>query len=337
MKKNQPFVSLVVINYNGLVHLKEYFDSVYAQTRMPDEVIMMDNASADESVKFVTKHYPKVQIIKNPFNAGTALGSNIAFDYCKGDLVIFQSNDIKLDKNCVAGLVEAMSDQSVGIATSILLQYFRYKKDKQMIIDNAGGVSDVYGLGMQKYPEGRYQDLKSQEEVFFSYGGSFIIRRELFERTNGYDQRYFTLNDDIDLSWRVRLLGKKIIYVKKSFIYHKVSATLGILFVRSIKRYWSERNVMRTLIKNHTLRDLLIYFPQYLLLLLAEMGYFLYRKRPDLFLADLKAILWNLLYLPETLWMRLKIQRGVVNRNLSQIMSKKSYKLMLFSSMKHTI
>ena len=218
MKTNKPFISLVVINYNGKQHLKEYFDSVYIQTLKPNEVIMMDNNSADNSVRYVKKYYPQVRIIRNPFNAGTAQGSNIAFDYCKGELVIFQSNDIRLDKNCIKALVKAMADKKVGIATSILLQYFRYQKDKSMVVDNAGGVADVYGLGMQKYPDGEYKQIPESEEVFFSYGGSFIIRRELYEQVNGMDGRYFTLNDDIDLSWRVRLLGKKVIFVKKSFI-----------------------------------------------------------------------------------------------------------------------
>ncbi len=331
-------ISLIVLNYNGKKHLKEYFTSVFKQTLIPDEIIMMDNASTDDSIEYTRKNFPEVKIIKNSFNAGTALGSNIAFEYSTGDVVIFQSNDMRLDKNCVKYLIKAIEEnKNIGIATSILLQHAKFIKQKKQIIDNAGGIADIYGLGMQKYPSKELKNIPDQEEVFFSYGGSFIIKRQLFKQIKGFDQRFFTLNDDIDLSWRVRLMGKKIVYVKKSIIYHKVSATLGTLFQRSTKRYWSERNAMRTLLKNHTFLNLIIFFPIYLILLFAEMGFFLIKKRFDLFLADLKAILWNIFYLPETLLMRLYIQSNKKNNNIYNLLNKKSYKLMLFNSFKKTI
>jgi len=336
MKK--PTVSLIVLNYNGKQHLREYFDSVFKQTLLPDEVIMLDNASTDDSVAYVQKNFPKVRVIKNPTNDGTALGSNIAFMESNGDLVIFQSNDLLLDKNCVKYLVDTISQNArIGIVTSILLQYSRYKKDKKLIVDNAGGVMDVYGLGMQKYPEADYQSLQEVEEVSFSYGGSFIIRREIFLSVRGYDGKYFTLNDDIDLSWRVKLLGYNIVFCKNSFVFHKVSATLGTLFNRSIKRYWSERNAMRTLLKNHILRDLFCYFPIYIFLLFGEMGFFLLKCRFDLFWSDMKALLWNIFYLPDTMSLRKYIQENKKINTLSSQLSKKSYKLMLFNSFKNTI
>lgn len=330
--------SLIVLNYNGQVHLKEYFDSVYKQTLLPDEVIMMDNASTDNSVLFVKANYPQVKIIENSFNAGTALGSNIAFRHAQGHLVIFQSNDMRLDKDCIKNLVKTLiKDNSLGIVTSILLQHKKFIEEKKQIIDNAGGISDVYGLGMQKYPSEELKQVPDQSEVFFSYGGSFIIRRKLFEKIGGFDPRYFTLNDDIDLSWRVRLQGKKIIYIKSSLIYHKVSATLGPLFERSTKRYWSERNAMRTLLKNHDLTHLLVFFPVYLGLLAAEMGFFLSRGRINLFWADFRAIVWNIFYLPETLVMRYKIQNQRQPNHIYDLLTKKSYKLKLFNSFRKVI
>ncbi|MFH2022506.1 MAG: glycosyltransferase family 2 protein [Patescibacteria group bacterium] len=336
--KQKPTISLIVLNYNGLQHLKEYFESVFEQSLQPDEVIMMDNASTDGSVQFVQKYFPQVKIIKNPSNDGTALGSNIAFEHTSGDLVVFQSNDLKLDERCVEYLVKTIqSDPQIGIVTSVLLKHLMVNNKKQLVIDNAGGVCDVYGFGMQKYPEAKHQNIPEIEEVFFSYGGSFIIRRKIFGQVGGYDKRYFTLNDDIDLSWRVRLLGYKIVYQKKSFVLHKVSATLGTLFNRSIKRYWSERNAMRTLLKNHTFISLIRFLPIYFLLQMGEMGFFLYRARFDLFWSDIKAVLWNLWYLSETIKMRRYIQRHKNRSDLHTMQAKRSYKLMLFSSLKNSI
>lgn len=329
-------ISLIVLNYNGKDLLKEYFDSVFTQSKIPDEVIMLDNNSTDNSVSFVEKKYPQVKIIKNPINEGTAGGSNTAFTYAKGKYIIFQSNDMRLEKNCVKGLYEAItSNKNIGICTSILLKYTPDSKGIHRI-DNAGGIVDIFGFGMQKYPTKLLEEIPEQESVFFSYGGSFIIRRELFKKVKGYDERFFTLNDDIDLSWRVRLLGYNIIYTKKSLIYHKVSATLGPLFERPIKRYWSEKNTIATLIKNHTPSMLLINGTIYMFLLLGEMAYFMYRGRFNLFWADFKAMLWNIKELPETIRMRMTIQK-LAKKNLKLPFEKRSLKLSLFNEFKKVI
>lgn len=338
MVNNKKTVSLIVLNYNGLKHLKEYFSSVYEQTLIPDEIIMMDNLCVDGSRDFVKKYFPKVKIVtEDRYNTGTANGSNVGFKHSRGDYVIFQSNDIRLDKNCVKGLYEAMErDKKVGICTSVLLNYYEEKKGK-LILDNAGGMADVYGFSMQRYPLYDFKKIPSAGEVFYSYGGSFIIRRDIYKKIGGFDDRFFTLNDDIDLSWRVRLLGYKIVYTKKSFVFHKVSATLGTLYDRGIKRYWSERNAMRTLLKNATFLHLLKYFPGYLALLSGEMGYFIFRGRFDLFAADAKAIGWNLLYLPETIILRHKIQSIKKRGDIEKIMQKNSFKLQLFKDFKNSL
>jgi GT2 family glycosyltransferase len=329
-------ISLIVLNYNGKDLLKEYFDSVFQQTRIPDEVIMLDNNSSDDSVSFVQKKYPQVIIVGNPVNEGTAGGSNYAFKHATGEFIIFQSNDMKLHKDCVKGLYETIkADNNVGICTSILMKYLPDKKGIHHV-DNAGGIVDIFGFGMQKYPDALLEKIPDQEETFFSYGGSFIIRKSLFKKINGYDERFFTLNDDIDLSWRVRLLGYSIVYTKKSLIFHKVSATLGPLFKRPIKRYWSERNTIATLLKNHSLFMLITNGIIYFFLLLAEMAYFMYRKRLDLFWADFKAIVWNIKELPETMRRRAKIQ-SMRKKNVKLSFENKSIKLSLYNSLKHVL
>lgn len=337
MQTTNKNVSLIVLNYNGKKHLEEYFNSVFNQTLLPDEIIMLDNSSTDDSINYVKNNFPKVKIIKNHFNAGTAEGSNIAFRNSNGRYIIFQSNDLRLDKNCVKTLVEIMEKKpSVGICTSVLVNYYK-NKNGQHLIDNAGGIADIFCFGMQNYPEKRLKTIPEIGNIFFSYGGSFIIRRELFEKAGGFDFRYFTLNDDIDLSWRVKLLGYDIIYYKKSVVYHKVSATLGPLFERSMKRYWSERNIIRTMLKNRETKYLLLYFPLYMLLLLMEMLYFLFRKRFSLFVADVKAVLWNIFYLPETIKMRIKIQSIKKKNRIENMLHHTSFKLKLFHSFKKTI
>jgi GT2 family glycosyltransferase len=323
--------SLVVLNYNGVDLLKEYFDSVFQQTELPDEIFLMDNHSSDCSVDFVRKHYPSVKIIISPENFGTAEGSNFAFLKTKGEFIIFQSNDIRLDKNCVKRLIETLNSKDVGICTSVLLQ------KNSTLIDNAGGIVDFFGFPMQKYPDRKIEEIPNREEVFFSYGGSFIIRRKIFEQIGGFDPRYFTLNDDVDLGWRTRLLGYKVIYDKKSFVYHKGSATLSTLFDRPTKHYWSERNAFRTFIKNSENKRFFLLMPLYLVLFFAEMIYFLYRLKFLLFLYDCKAMVWNLIYLPETLLLRYKIQSTKNSVAFISMFNPTSFKLKLYNSFKNCL
>lgn len=335
--KRKKTVSLIVLNYNGRHHLKEYFTSVFKQTYIPDEVIMFDNLSTDGSRQYVAKYFPKVKIFtEDRYNTGTANGSNVAFSHTTGDYVIFQSNDLRLDPHCIEELVKCIKrDKKIGICTSVFVRYEHDKKG-HLIVDNAGGLLDKYGFGMQNYPEKTLDEIPIQGEVFFSYGSSFIIDRKLYKKLSGFDDRLFTLNEDIDFSWRVRLQGYKIIYTKKSFVYHKGSATLK-LRARGLKRYWAERNSIRTFIKNSEISHLFSVLPMYLLILFGEIGYFLYRGKFSLFIADLRAVLWNLWYLPETLFMRYKIQSTKKKNNLNKLFVNRSFKLQLYKYIKYSL
>ncbi len=132
------------------------------------------------------------------------------------------------------------------------------------------------------------------------------------------------------------MLGYQVVYSKKSFVYHKMSATLGKIFERPQKRYWSERNAMRTFIKNEPFLKFVFIFPLYIVFLLLEMSYFLFRFKFYLFFADLKAILWNFLYLPETLYLRFMTQR--TRKYFPEKMFKKtSFKIKLFKDLSKSL
>ena len=333
MMKLNNTISLVVLNYNGKEHLKEYFSSVTTQSKKPDAVYLMDNGSTDGSIAYVKKHFPWVTIISyTKKNLGTAGSSNYAFKKVKTDYVVFQSNDIRLDIHCIENLHRAILKlPQAGIVTSVLLQYGKDPHTKKHHIDNAGGIVDRYGFGMQQYPNQIIDSIPNWGEVFFSYGGSFIISSALFRKIGGYDDRYFTLNDDIDLSWRARLYGYHIYYTSDSVVYHKVSATLGIRYDRPIKRYWSERNMLRTVLKNYRIRDFLTRFPVYILLYIAQMIFLLYKKKWRLIGANGKAVLWNIWYFPDTVTYRRQIKKRI-SQTVEPYLYPGSLKIKLFSA-----
>ncbi|MFA9288575.1 MAG: glycosyltransferase family 2 protein [Weeksellaceae bacterium] len=326
-------VSLIVLNYNGIDMLEEYFTSVFAQTRVPDEIIMLDNASVDGSREYVQKKFPKVTIVANPINEGTSKASNTAFKHASGDYVIFQSNDLKLEKHCVEALVTNLDNHAdVGICTSVLMQYRLTAGNKELLVETAGGVMDMFGFASHNHYLDKIKTLPAEAESFLCFGASFIIRRKVFEKIKGFDNTFFTLNDDIDLCWRTRIVGYKVMFSRDSLVYHRGQATLGRPDVKRFqKRFWSARNNLRTVIKNYSNLQILTLFPVYMLMLIAEAGYFLLRGKWTLFKADIAAIGWNIMMLPDTLKERVHIQKlWSSNQQVTNTWIKKSLKLEMF-------
>jgi len=322
--------SIIVLNYNGKQFLKECLDSLRDQTYKDYKVYVLDNASTDGSREYISQDFPWVGLIRASENFGTAEGSNVGVRNTSGEYIVLMSNDIRVDPKCIERLVSTLeSDGSIGICSGMLVKYAPLISGEHLI-DNAGGVIDKFGFPLLLHPDEVYRKDDSRiEEAFFSFGGGFIIRRSLFDRVGGFDPKYFTLSDDMDLSWRVRLTGHKVVVDHSAVIYHKVSATLGPLFARSQKRFWSERNSLRTLLKNYQFWTLFRILPQYLFLLLLEAGFYLAILRADLFCSLLKALVWNSVNLRDTAALRRQVTafRSVDDRAILGKMHKGIIKL----------
>lgn len=331
LTERKPKVAVIILNYNGKQFLDDCLSSLKRQSFKDYQVWVLDNASSDGSVDYIKKRYPWVKVIGNERNDGTAEGSNVAARKTESKYIVFMSNDIKADRDCLKYLVETLDqDEKVGICSSKLLRFEKDKKIGRYLIDNVGGDLDIYGFGWPRGTGRTGRQWEKKKDVSFSYGGSFIIRRKLFEKIGGYDQQYFTLGDDIDLSWRTRLLGYRVVVNPASFVYHRVSATLGTIYQRPQRRFWSERNYLRTLIKNYEAKNLFLILPRYFVIEAMEVVFFLFLKRqPRVVLALIKAFLWNLFVFPSTLKERAKIQkmRVVKDEEILKMMFKKSFKL----------
>ena len=339
LKQNSK-VSVIILNYNGKDLLSECIEGVKKQTVPADEIIVLDNASTDESVSFMKRQYPEVIVVENGFNAGTAQGSKIAADHANGEFLVFMSNDIVMDKECLAYLVNTMGqDEQIGICTSVLLNYYKDETSGENLIDNAGGFIDKFGFPVPFGNRKKIDLIPESKEVFFSYGGCFIIRKSLFDKVGGFDNKFFTLNDDVDLSWRVRLFGYKVIYDRNAFVFHHVSATLKHVFVRARKRYWSERNIFRTMLKNYSGLSLFAILPVYFILLAAEAIYYLIRLKFPLCLSIVKAFFWNIINLADTLRLRSYVQksRRIPEKVITSLFLPGSEKIRSFQSLKQAI
>jgi hypothetical protein len=333
MENSLPFCSIIIVSYQGRELLKRFLPSI-ANLEYPSfEVIIVDNASSDGSVEFVKKQFPQFKVIENKENFGTAQGSNIGAREAKGDYIFWLSNDMELEPLMLNYMIQkAKSDEKIGICTC-KMRRITEQGDKLNIIDSVGGDIDVFGFpymrGVNQEDNGQWDN---SDEVFFSFGGAMLIKREVFEKTGGYDKRTFTLGDDIDLSWRVRLLGYKVVVEPKAVLYHRVSATLGTSFGRSQKRFMSERNTLMMLIKNYSLLALLGMLSLYLLILLGEITFFLLLGKFSLVKSGIRAISWNVKHIKDTLQCRREIQkqRIISDSQIFKLMKKKSFKICIF-------
>ena len=253
MNKN-PFLSVIIPNYNGMNFLKECLDSLKAQTFTDFELIMVDNASTDRSVEFVQDRYGDfVKIIQNRINLGFAGGNNVGIRSATGQFIVLLNNDARADSHWLEELVKAINlDPKVGMWGSKIYSY--YEKDK---IEAVGEL--IYWDGLSR-AKGQFERDCGQfdkiEEILFPPGCGAMYRKSLFDEIGLFDEDFFAYGDDAEIGIRARLAGWKALYVPKAILYHKNSGTRGQY--SPFKAFFVERNRFWISIK---------YFPLPLLIL----------------------------------------------------------------------
>lgn len=258
-----PTVSVVVLNYNGLHHLEDCFLSLmeldYSAEKL--ELILVDNASKQNPSEFMRSRFPSVKVIVNPQNFGFAEGSNVGARAATGQYVAFLNNDTRVDPGFIKYLVEAVeADPDVISAGSRILNW------EGTAIDFIGAELNFYGHGFQESFRSKDVDKYSDKrEVLFACGGAMLINRSVFLESGGFDADYFAFFEDVDLGWRMWLLGYKVVLEPKSVVYHKHHSTASQL-QSEWKYVMYERNALYTIIKNYNQANLDKILPVALLL-----------------------------------------------------------------------
>ncbi|HXV97794.1 MAG TPA: glycosyltransferase family 2 protein, partial [Anaerolineae bacterium] len=213
-----PFVSVIVLNYNTCEHLETCFRSLQQLIYPTDklELILVDNASTDQSVAYVQTHFASVKLIVNDKNYGFSQGNNIGAAKAAGELIAFLNPDMRVDPRWLIELVKLLlEDTEVAAIGSKILNW-----DGQQI-DFAGGAANFYGYG---YQTGRGQEASADFDqvmpTLFACGGAMVIRRQLFLEVGGFDEDFFAYYEDLDLGWRLWVLGYKVFLAPASITYH---------------------------------------------------------------------------------------------------------------------
>jgi O-antigen biosynthesis protein len=219
-------VSIIIPNYNGQNFLGDCIDSIHQIDfeRKNYEIIVVDNASSDTSCDFILSAYPDVRLIPAERNLGFAGGCNLGIKNSSGEYIVLLNNDTVVDPNWLKELVAvADRDQDVAIVGSKLLF-----KQNPHVIQNAGSYLTSRGdggdIGSYQPDEGQYNTTR---EVMAVCGASMLIKRSLIEKIGALDEDFFAYYEEIDLCYRTRLYGKKIIFAPRSIVYHVHAATSG--------------------------------------------------------------------------------------------------------------
>ncbi|TDT45003.1 hypothetical protein CLV90_2083 [Maribacter spongiicola] len=244
-------IAVVILNWNGEVLLERYLPSVINYSADTD-IYVADNASTDDSVTFVKANYPSVKIIQNTENGGFAKGYNDAMVNVDADIYCLLNSDVEVTPNWLTPIKDAFTNiPDAAIIQPKILDLL--KKDHFEYAGAAGGFIDQLGYPFCRgrvfqtleRDNGQYNDTR---EIFWATGACMFIRKEVFHELKGFDADYFAHQEEVDLCWRAKNHGYKILYVGSSSVYHLGGSTLSNMNPK--KTYLNFRNTLFSITKN---------------------------------------------------------------------------------------
>ena len=244
--------AIVILNWNGCSMLQTYLPSVLEYSRGDAVIYVADNASTDNSLAMLEEHFPEVRVIRLERNYGFAGGYNKALAEVDAEYYILLNSDVEVTHHWLDPIVEFMdSHKEVAACQPKLLSV----KDKDFFeyAGACGGYMDRYGypfcrgriFGTVEEDNGQYD---YNAEILWATGACLMIRSEDYRKAGGFDARFFAHNEEIDLCWRLRLMGRRIYCIPDSVVYHVGGGTLPK--GNPMKTYLNFRNNLVMLYKN---------------------------------------------------------------------------------------
>jgi GT2 family glycosyltransferase len=236
--------AVIIVNYKDYAKkfLTECRDSLRQQTYPDFQVYIVDNASSEDTRSFLSESFPEAKIIPR-LDGNYCAGNNAGIKQAMADgfeLFVIANMDVKFDENWLAELVKAVKQEKVGIAQSKVLLYPQAEAEqKRPLINTLGNKIHFLGFGFTSHyrqPDSDVDNLVRDIDGYAS-GCSLIIKKEVLDRIGFYDEEYYMYHDDMEMGWRAKLAGFRIVLAPRSIIYHKYE------FQRSVRMlYYMERN-----------------------------------------------------------------------------------------------
>lgn len=295
MNKNDFSISVIIPHYNGEDILRNCLSSLYLSTKIDLEVILVDNASTDGSISMVKKEFPDVKIVPLPENLGFAGGCNAGIKAASAPYVLILNNDTVHKGGWIDNLIGRIeSCRTIAVVQPKLLSY---QNEKYFDYSGAaGGEMDIFCFPFTRgrifenveKDNGQYDNIPKR--IFWASGTAFLAKRELLIEAGLFDESFFAHMEEIDLQWRLQLMGYKIVMEPKAVIQHRSGYTLGA--ESPLKKYLNHRNSLFMFLTNYCFMLTIYLFPIRILLDYIALSFSILHLDFNRVLAIFKAHIW---------------------------------------------
>lgn len=249
--------AVVILNYNGKSFLDQFLPTVIECSPGAD-IWVIDNASTDGSVQFLAKNFLDVRIVQLGTNLGYAGGYQEGLRHIEAKYYVLLNSDVEVTPNWIEPMKALLdSDGTIAACQPKILSW--HLRDSFEYAGAAGGFIDPFGYPFCRgrvfttleKDTGQYNDVR---EVFWATGACFFVRASAFASAGGLDPAFFAHMEEIDLCWRLKMAGHKVMYQGSSTVYHVGGGTLSS--TSPYKTYLNFRNSIMMLLKNDPLKTL---------------------------------------------------------------------------------
>jgi len=251
----EPSVAVVILNWNGQRFLERFLPSVVNTNYSNLQIIVADNASSDNSIAFLQQHYPNVGIIVNDKNYGFAEGYNQALAKVEADYFVLLNSDVEVPENWIKPVIDVMQDDESDERIAVAQPKIKWQQNKNSFeyAGAAGGFTDSYGF---TFCRGRIFDQLENDNgqyntdipIFWASGAAFFIKSDIWRAIGGFDADLFAHMEEIDLCWRLKNKGYKVVCCTSAEVYHIGGGTLNA--GSPFKSYLNFRNNLIIMQKN---------------------------------------------------------------------------------------
>ncbi len=245
--------AIVILNWNGEKYLQQFLPILTKYTPDTDvEIIVADNASTDSSLQVMKDYFPAIRTIVLDRNYGFAGGYNKALEQVDADYYVLLNSDVEVTDNWLSPMLNFMNEnENVAACQPKIRSYFNRTSFEHA--GASGGFIDQYGFpfcrgrvfGVVEEDKGQYDDYI---DVFWATGACLMVRSKVFWKVGGLDSEFFAHMEEIDLCWRLKSRGYRVVCVPGSIVYHIGGGTLHVDSPHKI--YLNFRNNLLLLYKN---------------------------------------------------------------------------------------
>lgn len=293
---SKPLVSIIIVNWNGKKWLKKCLDSLLAQTYDNFEILVVDNASSDESLVFLEQNYPTIKTIQSKTNLGFAGGNNLGIKNASGAFLLLLNNDTWVERNFLGRLMSELDEYKYDVLSPREKKY----NNEKIMQGEYSSTTDVLG-----HPVYVINNMPS----LYLTGVCLLFRAELYIETGGLDDDYFMYCEEIDWFWRLNLLNKKFAYSKDIYIHHAGAGGMG----KGMKYQtflWRNQNTLQMLLKNYAWYSLVWILPIYFFQNIIETVAFLAFLKPKIASSYIEGWWFNIKNIKKIMIKRRWVQRS---------------------------